>query len=330
MGAHQARHGVAGGGRSVGDILAQVAAGPGGIGAIAPPRSAVTVAATAAVGLGAAAAAAVTGTFPAIHAPTLPGFGDDSVSTILEPAASSAPAMLATPAATPTATTPAAQTSALPARSTGARGGTVMASDLHHSGASEIASLSKGVNFSRSAAPSRQSATSIPTSSHSQSFSSAGSSAASGSPTSVIGSIGSVVSSALTLPSRIGGVPIAGSAASASAANALRNAATRLGKPYVWGAEGPNAFDCSGLMQWAYRQAGIKLPRTSSAQASTGKAVPISDLKPGDMVFFYSPVSHVGMYIGNGKILHASEPGKPVKISNLHDFPIHNARRVTS
>lgn len=123
-------------------------------------------------------------------------------------------------------------------------------------------------------------------------------------------------------------MPISGSAASRSAATAVRNAATKLGRPYVWGAKGPNAFDCSGLMQRAYKQAGVTIPPNSSRQAKAGTAVPISQLKPGDMVFYYTPVSDVGMYIGNGRILHASEPGEPVKISNVHAFPIHNARRI--
>ncbi|MDQ2709012.1 MAG: C40 family peptidase [Actinomycetota bacterium] len=95
------------------------------------------------------------------------------------------------------------------------------------------------------------------------------------------------------------------------------------------GGLGPGAFDCSGLMLWAYKQAGVSLPRTSAAQSNAGTSVSKNDLKPGDLVFYYSPVSHVGMYLGNGKILHASEPGVPVKISDVNAFPFHNARRFT-
>lgn len=110
---------------------------------------------------------------------------------------------------------------------------------------------------------------------------------------------------------------------------ALTTAKTALGSPYQWGATGPSAFDCSGLMVWAFEQAGIDLPRTSSAQSQmSGQSVSKSELKPGDMVFFYSPVSHVGIYAGNGQILHASTSGEPVKYSDIDAMPFHNAIRV--
>jgi peptidoglycan DL-endopeptidase CwlO len=112
-------------------------------------------------------------------------------------------------------------------------------------------------------------------------------------------------------------------------AAALSAAMTKLGKPYSWGAVGPNAFDCSGLMLWAFQQAGVTLPRTSAAQSTFGTAVSKADLRPGDLVFFYSPVSHVGMYVGDGKIINATQSGDPVKISNMAYLPFHNARRVT-
>ena len=108
---------------------------------------------------------------------------------------------------------------------------------------------------------------------------------------------------------------------------ALAMAKTKLGKPYVWGADGPNAFDCSGLMKWAFEQAGKELPRSSSAQSEVGQDVSKSDLKPGDVVFFYSPVSHVGIYAGNGKILHASTEGEPVKYSDIDAMPFNSAKR---
>ena len=108
---------------------------------------------------------------------------------------------------------------------------------------------------------------------------------------------------------------------------ALEMAKTKLGKPYVWGADGPNAFDCSGLMKWAFEQVGKELPRSSSAQSDVGQDVSKSDLKPGDVVFFYSPVSHVGIYAGNGKILHASTEGEPVKYSDMDAMPFNSAKR---
>jgi peptidoglycan DL-endopeptidase CwlO len=112
------------------------------------------------------------------------------------------------------------------------------------------------------------------------------------------------------------------------AKSALSEARSKLGVPYVWGAAGPNSFDCSGLVQWAFKQVGIKLPRVAAAQSQVGTPVSRNNLRPGDLVFFYTPVSHVGIYIGDNKILHASEPGEPVKISDMTYFPFHNARRV--
>ncbi|SEF24945.1 Cell wall-associated hydrolase, NlpC family [Amycolatopsis pretoriensis] len=106
-------------------------------------------------------------------------------------------------------------------------------------------------------------------------------------------------------------------AASAAAQKAVDAALSKLGSAYVYGATGPSTFDCSGLMQWAYKQAGISLPRTSSAQAGFGTSVPRDQLQPGDLVAYYSPVSHIGMYIGDGKMVHAPTSGDVVKISPL-------------
>ncbi|KRA29882.1 MULTISPECIES: C40 family peptidase [unclassified Nocardioides] len=94
---------------------------------------------------------------------------------------------------------------------------------------------------------------------------------------------------------------------------ALRAAKSRAGKPYVYGATGPNAFDCSGLVQWSFRKAGKKLPRTSGAQAGATRRV--SHPRRGDLVFFTGGggVYHVGIYAGNHTIWHASRPGSPVK-----------------
>lgn len=109
---------------------------------------------------------------------------------------------------------------------------------------------------------------------------------------------------------------------------ALAAAQTKLGAPYAWGSSGPNAFDCSGLTSWAFKQAGVSIPRTSAAQSTFGTAVAKKDLQPGDLVFFYQPVSHVGIYMGGGKILHASTSGEPVKISDMDSFPYSGARRI--
>lgn len=120
--------------------------------------------------------------------------------------------------------------------------------------------------------------------------------------------------------------PVSGSG---TGAQALAEAKSQLGKPYKWGATGPSAFDCSGLMVWAFDQLGVDLPRTSQAQSQMdGEKVSKSDLQPGDIVFFYSPVSHVGLYAGNGKILHASTSGEPVKYSDVDAMPFHSAKRV--
>ena len=109
---------------------------------------------------------------------------------------------------------------------------------------------------------------------------------------------------------------------------AVTNALAKLGTPYRWGAMGPNAFDCSGLVKWSFRNAGKDLPRTSRAMATSGVAVKKADLQPGDLVFFYKPISHVGIYIGNGKIVHASRKGQPVKISDMSRMRFTTARRV--
>ena len=106
-------------------------------------------------------------------------------------------------------------------------------------------------------------------------------------------------------------------APTAAAQTAVDAALSRLGKPYVWGATGPNSFDCSGLLQWAYAKAGITLPRNSAAQAQFGTPVSRDQLQPGDLVAYYSPVSHIGMYIGDGKMVHAPTSGDVVKISPL-------------
>jgi cell wall-associated NlpC family hydrolase len=114
-----------------------------------------------------------------------------------------------------------------------------------------------------------------------------------------------------------GGNAPAVKAPTAAAQKAVNAALSKLGSAYVWGATGPNTFDCSGLMQWAYKQAGIELPRNSAAQAGFGTPVSRDQLQPGDLVAYYSPVSHIGMYIGDGKMVHAPTSGDVVKISPL-------------
>lgn len=108
---------------------------------------------------------------------------------------------------------------------------------------------------------------------------------------------------------------------------ALQVALTRIGAPYVWGATGPDAFDCSGLVQWSYKQVGISTPRTALAQSQGGTPVEPKDIQPGDLVSFYDDVSHIGIYAGNGMMVHASTFGVPVKIQEISAFPIHNIRR---
>lgn len=111
-----------------------------------------------------------------------------------------------------------------------------------------------------------------------------------------------------------------------------------IGGKYVWGANGPNAFDCSGLTQYVFAKNGIGLNRTAAEQAKQGVKVSKSELEPGDLVFFKkinsvgAGVSHVGIYIGNGKFIHASTPAKGIRVDNLNDdyytTRFHSARRV--
>ncbi|MEX3103686.1 MULTISPECIES: C40 family peptidase [unclassified Streptomyces] len=111
-------------------------------------------------------------------------------------------------------------------------------------------------------------------------------------------------------------------------AAAVSYAYAKLGSPYVWGATGPDAFDCSGLIQAAYRSAGLSLPRTTYAQIGAGRRVSRSQLLPGDLVFFYSGISHVGLYIGNGRMIHAPNPSAPVRIAPIDEMPFAGATRV--
>ncbi|MEV6169776.1 NlpC/P60 family protein [Streptomyces sp. NPDC051954] len=126
----------------------------------------------------------------------------------------------------------------------------------------------------------------------------------------------------LDLPDFGGAVPPSGRAAAAVAA-----AMSAVGRPYVWGANGPSGFDCSGLMQWSYAQAGVSLPRTSQAQAGAGQQVPLSDAQPGDLVTYHD-ASHIGMYMGNGQVVHAPYPGAPVRYDPVGMMPVSSVTRV--
>ena len=115
--------------------------------------------------------------------------------------------------------------------------------------------------------------------------------------------------------------------ASGRAGAAVQYAMAQVGDAYVYGAAGPSAFDCSGLTMMAWAQAGVALPHSSSAQFGSGPHVAASALQPGDLVFYYSPISHVGMYIGGGMIVHAANPGAGVKVSPLNEMPYVGAVR---
>ena len=132
--------------------------------------------------------------------------------------------------------------------------------------------------------------------------------------------------------SRAGGrggsvVPQGAKASSNRAEAALAAARSAIGKPYVWGAAGPASFDCSGLTQWAYGKAGVSIPRTSQAQRSAGRQVPLSQARPGDLVVYRDDASHVGMYAGNGQIVHAPHPGAPVRYDPVDMMPVSSVTR---
>ncbi|MFE2510561.1 NlpC/P60 family protein [Streptomyces naganishii] len=117
-------------------------------------------------------------------------------------------------------------------------------------------------------------------------------------------------------------------AGSGRAAAALAAARSALGRPYVWGANGPSGFDCSGLMQWSYARAGVQLPRTSQEQRYAGRQVPLSRIRPGDLVVYRSDASHVAMYAGHGRVIHAPYPGAPVRYDPVNMMPISSVTRV--
>jgi peptidoglycan DL-endopeptidase CwlO len=116
--------------------------------------------------------------------------------------------------------------------------------------------------------------------------------------------------------------------ASERAKVAVQTALDQIGDPYVYGATGPDSFDCSGLTMYAWGAAGVALSHSSSVQSTQGTPVSISSLMPGDLVFYYSPVSHVGMYIGGGQVVHAPHPGSSVEVVSMYSMPINHAQRV--
>ncbi|MGW8949930.1 NlpC/P60 family protein [Streptomyces sp. NPDC055709] len=123
------------------------------------------------------------------------------------------------------------------------------------------------------------------------------------------------------------GTGTAGGAYAAKAEKVLSFARAQIGKPYVWGATGPSSFDCSGLTQAAWKAAGVDLPRTTWDQVKAGQSVATADLLPGDLVFFYDDISHVGIYIGDGKMIHAPKPGANVREESIYYMPIYGSIR---
>ena len=113
-----------------------------------------------------------------------------------------------------------------------------------------------------------------------------------------------------------------------AAAIAVKAALAQVGKPYVWGATGPDGFDCSGLTSFAWAAAGVELPHSSLAQSRLGHAVSRSELRPGDLVYFYTPVSHVALYIGNGMMVHARTFGQGVAVTSVDQAGYRGARRI--
>ncbi|MGW6349726.1 NlpC/P60 family protein, partial [Streptomyces sp. NPDC055080] len=109
----------------------------------------------------------------------------------------------------------------------------------------------------------------------------------------------------------------------AKAEKVLAFARAQIGRPYVWGATGPSSYDCSGLTQAAWKAAGVDLPRTTWDQVEVGTRVATADLRPGDLVFFYDDISHVGIYKGDGMMIHAPKPGANVREESIYYMPIY-------
>jgi cell wall-associated NlpC family hydrolase len=114
---------------------------------------------------------------------------------------------------------------------------------------------------------------------------------------------------------------------SRASSRAIRYAKKQLGKPYKWGAEGPKSYDCSGLTSKAWAHAGTRIPRTSQEQWARLKRVPLTELRPGDLVIYFPGATHVAMYLGKSKVVHAPRPGEKVKISPIAVNPVLGAVR---
>ncbi|MFB9632753.1 NlpC/P60 family protein [Streptomyces spiralis] len=123
------------------------------------------------------------------------------------------------------------------------------------------------------------------------------------------------------------GALVAGRPPSEQGEKAVSYAVGQLGKPYVWGAEGPDAYDCSGLTSRAWEHAGTPIPRTSQAQWAQLKRVPLNDLRPGDLVVYFPGATHVALYLGGGMVVQAPRPGARVKVSPLASNPVLGAVR---
>ncbi|MCM6773110.1 C40 family peptidase [Nocardia sp. CDC159] len=107
---------------------------------------------------------------------------------------------------------------------------------------------------------------------------------------------------------------------------AVAAAESKLGSAYAFGSNGPDSFDCSGLVQWSYEQAGVELPRTSYEQLAAGTPVPLDELEPGDLVSFYGG-DHSALYAGDGRVIHAATSGSGVVMSPISEMPVSGARR---
>ncbi|ADU09729.1 C40 family peptidase [Micromonospora chalcea] len=128
---------------------------------------------------------------------------------------------------------------------------------------------------------------------------------------------------------KVTGCPTISGVVSSAAQTAIRVACQQVGDPYVWGADGPDAFDCSGLTQYAYKAAGISLTHFTGAQWNEGRPVSRADARPGDLIFFFSDLHHMGLYLGNGLMVHAPRAGKPVNVLSITYMPVAGFRRVT-
>jgi cell wall-associated NlpC family hydrolase len=139
---------------------------------------------------------------------------------------------------------------------------------------------------------------------------------------------GSPVPPEAIAPDFPGAAPGGGGDGSGQGVTAVQAALTQVGSPYVWGGAAPGGFDCSGLVMWAFQQAGVALPHSSQALAHGGQPVALSDLQPGDVLTFYSDASHAGIYVGDGLMIHSSTFGQPVRVVPMGSSgPIYNARR---